>query len=114
MALVFHILVLLLLSLTYSSADNPSGNYCNKNTIIKQNPGFFNQELGIFFDEIISKAVKPSSGGLRKDKKKLSNFETLYALVQCIKDLSPVSCSQCLAIAIQNFEGFCSNSKGCR
>lgn len=222
MASVFNILVLLLLSLTYSSADKSLGKYCNKNTIISSsspisanidhlladvvtkfmqgatfveasygdgndtvyglaqcrgdvgpkdclaciqdaaqqvrklcpkqsdariwydycflrytqepfygnvdtsygilyknvanvtNPDFFNQELGKIFDDINSKAVKPSSGGLGKDKKKLSNFETLYALVQCTRDLSPVSCSQCLAIAIQNFEGFCSNSKGCR
>ncbi|XP_021749858.1 cysteine-rich repeat secretory protein 55-like [Chenopodium quinoa] len=85
-----------------------------KNTENVTNPVMFNKELGNIFDKIDSKAVKPSSGGLGKDQKKLTNFETLYALVQCTRDLSPLSCGQCLAQAIQNFEGFCSNSIGCR
>ncbi|XP_021719922.1 cysteine-rich repeat secretory protein 55-like [Chenopodium quinoa] len=85
-----------------------------KNIANVTNPDVFNQELGNMFDRIDSKAVKPSSGGLGKDQKKVTDFETLYALVQCTRDLSPMSCAQCLAQAIRNFEGYCSNSKGCR
>lgn len=78
------------------------------------NPDSFNKELGKMFDKIDSKAIQPSSEGLGKDQKKISDFDTLYGLVQCTRDLSPLSCAQCLAIAIQNFEGFCSDKKGCR
>ncbi|KAI3964121.1 hypothetical protein MKW92_005232 [Papaver armeniacum] len=44
---------------------------------------------------------------------KLSEFETLYSLVQCTRDLSKFACSQCLATAVGNY-GFCKDKKGCR
>ncbi|XP_075519667.1 cysteine-rich repeat secretory protein 55-like [Primulina tabacum] len=79
-------------------------------------PDVFNKKLGALVDQIESKAVKlPGSKGLGKAETAISNFETLYALVQCTRDLSPINCAQCLAIAIGNgFTTYCKDKKGCR
>ncbi|XVE72680.1 hypothetical protein DITRI_Ditri11bG0058200 [Diplodiscus trichospermus] len=61
-----------------------------------------------------SEALMPMNEGLGKRKTKLSPFLTLYALVQCTRDLSQIDCAQCLAIAVGNFPNFCYNRKGCR
>ncbi|KAI3760294.1 hypothetical protein L1987_50687 [Smallanthus sonchifolius] len=72
----------------------------------------FNRALGALMYQINTIAVGPSSKGIGKGETKLSDFETLYALSQCTRDLSPFSCRQCLEIA--NGETFCDNKKGCR
>ncbi|KAH6826956.1 hypothetical protein C2S53_013301 [Perilla frutescens var. hirtella] len=78
-------------------------------------PGVFNTKLGALMDRISLEAVKkPSSKGLGKGKSDVSEFVRLYALVQCTRDLSAISCAQCLAIGISNFSRFCGNKKGCR
>nr|GMD18741.1 cysteine-rich repeat secretory protein 55-like [Ipomoea batatas] len=78
-------------------------------------PESFNKKLGNLVDGISKAAVVPENRGLGKGKTKLSDFLTLYALVQCTRDLSPVNCAQCLAIAVgNNFPGFCNEKKGCR
>ncbi|KAK9993131.1 hypothetical protein SO802_022834 [Lithocarpus litseifolius] len=77
-------------------------------------PDTFNKELGTLFDQIRAQAVETRNEGLGKGKTKLSTFVTLYALVQCTRDLAPVDCAQCLAIAAGNFENFCKDRKGCR
>ena len=77
-------------------------------------PEDFNKELGALMDHIRAQAVVPSEEGLGKGKSVLSPFVTLYALVQCTRDLSEISCAQCLSIAVNNFPNFCSNRKGCR
>ncbi|KAF5446470.1 hypothetical protein F2P56_032098 [Juglans regia] len=77
-------------------------------------PENFNKELGALMDEIRARAVEPKNEGLGKGDTKLSPFVTLYALVQCTRDLSQIDCAQCLAIAVANFETFCENQKGCR
>ncbi|XP_073146257.1 cysteine-rich repeat secretory protein 55-like [Henckelia pumila] len=78
-------------------------------------PNVFNEKLEALADKIKSEAVKlPGSKGLGKAETELSAFETLYGLVQCTRDLSPISCAQCLAIAIENFATFCHGKKGCR
>ncbi|GAA0161130.1 hypothetical protein LIER_39170 [Lithospermum erythrorhizon] len=74
----------------------------------------FNKSLGNLVDEVSSQAVKNGNKGLGKGKKKLSDFLTLYALVQCTRDLEPLSCAQCLAIAVGNFPTYCDNKQGCR
>uniref|UniRef100_A0A7N2RB86 Gnk2-homologous domain-containing protein n=1 Tax=Quercus lobata TaxID=97700 RepID=A0A7N2RB86_QUELO len=77
-------------------------------------PDTFNKELGTLFDQIRAQAVETRNEGLGKGKTKLSTFVTLYALVQCTRDLALVDCAQCLAIAAGNFEKFCKDRKGCR
>ncbi|KAK1436968.1 hypothetical protein QVD17_02752 [Tagetes erecta] len=78
-------------------------------------PKTFNSALGALMDRINTKASAPGNKGIAKDKTKLSDFETLYALSQCTRDLSQLSCRQCLAIAVgNNFPNFCGNKKGCR
>ncbi|GFZ01845.1 receptor-like protein kinase-related family protein [Actinidia rufa] len=77
-------------------------------------PETFNKELATLTDRITSKAVVAGNKGNGRDKTKLTPFLTLYALVQCTRDLSPLFCSQCLAIATGNFQTICNNRKGCR
>ncbi|CAJ1920699.1 unnamed protein product [Sphenostylis stenocarpa] len=77
-------------------------------------PEAFNKKLGALMDHIRAQAVMPNEKGLGKGKSVLSPFVTLYALVQCTRDLSEISCAQCLAIAVNNFANFCSHRKGCR
>ncbi|GMH20841.1 hypothetical protein Nepgr_022683 [Nepenthes gracilis] len=85
-----------------------------KNVEDVTDPDSFNKALGALFDRIDSEATKPENQGLGKAKTKLSPFVTLYGLVQCTRDISELDCAQCLATAIENFQGFCSNKKGCR
>ncbi|GMI69197.1 hypothetical protein like AT5G48540 [Hibiscus trionum] len=77
-------------------------------------PQSFNKELGDLMDNIRSEAVMPKNEGLGKGKSELSPFVTLYALVQCTRDVPQIDCAQCLAIAVGNFPNFCNNRKGCR
>ncbi|KAG6630908.1 hypothetical protein I3843_13G045000 [Carya illinoinensis] len=86
--------------------------YFNVNNVT--DPENFNKELGALMDEIRARAIEPKNEGLGKGVTKLSPFVTLYALVQCTRDLSQIDCAQCLAIAVANFETFCENRKGCR
>lgn len=79
------------------------------------NPDTFNKELGTLTDKIRSEAVRPGKKSFATGKSKVSSpFVTLYALVQCTRDLSQLSCAQCLATAISNFDRACSNKEGCR
>ncbi|KAM3683548.1 hypothetical protein ACB098_12G156200 [Castanea mollissima] len=53
-------------------------------------PDTFNKELGTLIGQIRAQAVETKNEGLGKVKTKLSTFVTLYALVQCTRDLSLV------------------------
>ena len=76
-------------------------------------PDTFNKELGTLIGQISAQAVETKNGGLGEGKTKLSTFVTLYALVQCTRDLSLVDCAQC-GHCCGNFEKFCKDRKGCR
>ncbi|KAI3450803.1 hypothetical protein Pfo_007468 [Paulownia fortunei] len=77
-------------------------------------PDVFNKKLAALMNQISSEAVKPASKRLGKGESDISSFTSLYALVQCTRDLSKLNCAQCLAIAIGNFPTVCGNKKGCR
>ncbi|XP_019178464.1 PREDICTED: cysteine-rich repeat secretory protein 55-like [Ipomoea nil] len=78
-------------------------------------PEGFSRKLRNLVSEISKQAISPENQGLGKGKRKISAFLTLYALVQCSRDLAPVDCAQCIAIAVgDNFQSFCKDSKGCR
>ncbi|XP_031099642.1 cysteine-rich repeat secretory protein 55-like [Ipomoea triloba] len=78
-------------------------------------PEGFSRKLRNLMSEISKEAISPENQGLGKGKRKISAFQNLYALVQCTKDLAPVDCAQCIAIAVgDNFQSFCKDSKGCR
>lgn len=77
-------------------------------------PDTFNEKLGTLSDKISSEAVMPGNKGLGRGKKELSPSLTLYELAQCTRDLSQLSCAQCLSTAIGNFSNFCNNKQGCR
>lgn len=84
------------------------------NTQNVTDPATFNKRLGALMDKIDSEAVEAGNNGLGKGESELSPFETIYALVQCTRDLSNLNCAQCLSIAISNFPVICDNRRGCR
>ncbi|KAJ0547775.1 putative Gnk2-like domain-containing protein [Helianthus annuus] len=75
-------------------------------------PETFNEALGALMYRTNLLAAAPGSKGVGTGETKLSDFVTLYALSQCTRDLSPLLCRQCLAIALG--QTFCANKKGCR
>ena len=86
--------------------------YVNVETV--SDPDSFNKKLGALMDRVRKDATKPSNNGLGKGETEISPFLTLYALGQCTRDLAPIDCAQCLAIAVGNFPNFCKDRKGCR
>lgn len=99
----------------FGQVDTGFGIYIyNVQNVTDPDPDTFNKELGALMDKIRSEAVLPANKGLGKGKTKLTPFNTLYALVQCTRDLSKQGCAECLAIAISNFPKFCNDKKGCR
>lgn len=75
----------------------------------------FDRKAGDLMNRVVKQAlVLPSSRGLGRDKTEFSAFVTIYGLVQCTRDLSQLSCAQCLAIAIGNFPKYCQYRKGCQ
>lgn len=92
---------------------NPGIIYFNVRNVT--DPDTFNKQLGNLTDKIRSEAVLPGKKSFATGKTKVSSpFLTLYALVQCTRDLSQLSCAQCLATAISNYDGACSDKEGCR
>ncbi|XP_059295954.1 cysteine-rich repeat secretory protein 55-like [Lycium ferocissimum] len=75
---------------------------------------FFNKKLEQLKNQITAEAIVPKNKGLGKGKSKLSPFLTLYALMQCTRDIPEIDCAQCLAVAVGNFPTICLNKKGCR
>ncbi|MCL7028599.1 hypothetical protein MKW94_013280 [Papaver nudicaule] len=83
-------------------------------------PAAFAKVLGELTDKVVDEALvrltmdRKNRIGYAKGETKLTTFTTLYSLVQCTRDLSKSACSQCLATAIANYDGFCKDKKGCR
>ncbi|CAI0387423.1 unnamed protein product [Linum tenue] len=79
-------------------------------------PETFNAKLAGLEDEVRSQAVKPGSKGIGKGETKLlpPSAETIYAVVQCTRDLAAADCGRCLAAAVGYFADYCENKKGCR
>ncbi|XP_028126015.1 cysteine-rich receptor-like protein kinase 15 isoform X3 [Camellia sinensis] len=59
-------------------------------------------------------AFNPSYGMYATGAVNFTDTETIYALVQCTRDLSPYDCNTCLEIAIANTSSCCSESRGAR
>lgn len=77
-------------------------------------PVTFNNQLETLTDKIRSEAVVPGKKSFATGKSRVSPFITLYSSVQCTRDLSQLSCAQCLATAISNYPRACSDKEGCR
>ncbi|KAF2284579.1 hypothetical protein GH714_027276 [Hevea brasiliensis] len=98
----------------FRTQQRKSANAVRTKLMQEFDPEDFNKKLGSLIDKIRSQAVMPKNEGLGKGESNLSSFLTVYALVQCTRDLAVIDCAQCLAIAVGNFPNFCNNKKGCR
>ncbi|KAH7675701.1 Non-specific serine/threonine protein kinase protein, partial [Dioscorea alata] len=87
--------------------------YYLKNPRNASDPIVFNQRL----DNLMS-AVSPeaSQSTLRFSvgTANLSDFETIYVMLECTRDLSADSCGQCLDQVIAYLQAYCSGAIGCQ
>uniref|UniRef100_A0A1D1XH13 Cysteine-rich repeat secretory protein 55 n=1 Tax=Anthurium amnicola TaxID=1678845 RepID=A0A1D1XH13_9ARAE len=74
----------------------------------------FDRELGKVMGRVRAMAVAPANRGLGRAQTDFTPLVTVYALGQCTRDLPPLGCAQCVAIAVANFPNFCRHRKGCR
>ncbi|KAK7391008.1 hypothetical protein VNO78_19286 [Psophocarpus tetragonolobus] len=75
----------------------------------------FNKVLGNLMSNLRGTAILGDSR--RKyaaDNATATNFQTIYAFVQCTPDLSQQDCNNCLDGAISQIPGCCINNTGCR
>ncbi|XP_031492653.1 cysteine-rich repeat secretory protein 55-like [Nymphaea colorata] len=89
--------------------------YWNVNTVT--DTAMFERKLKGVMDSVRGQALKPNSGGLGRDKVKLSPFNELYGLAQCTGDLPTAQCESCLADAYTYFQdngSLCKDQQGCR
>ncbi|KAG9458227.1 hypothetical protein H6P81_002735 [Aristolochia fimbriata] len=77
-------------------------------------PENFENKLGVLMGEVREQGTSSRSRGLGKGETEFTPFVTIYALVQCTRDLQRLQCAQCLATAVSNFPNFCKYKKGCR
>ncbi|XP_068661236.1 cysteine-rich repeat secretory protein 55-like [Aristolochia californica] len=77
-------------------------------------PEAFEKTLGNLMDGVRAQAIQPKNRGLGKDKTKFTPSVTIYALIQCTRDLPALQCAQCSATAVSNYDNFCKYKKGCR
>ncbi|KAG9458228.1 hypothetical protein H6P81_002736 [Aristolochia fimbriata] len=87
----------------------------NVNDINATNPEKFDEEVGGLLKRVREEAVVPENRGLGKGQTLFeSSFVTIYGLVQCNGDLSPLLCDQCLSIGIGKLPEFCKGKVGCQ
>ncbi|KAK6940456.1 hypothetical protein RJ641_029987, partial [Dillenia turbinata] len=70
--------------------------------------GHVDTAFGIFYINV-ENATDPKTFD-----KKLGSLLDDVESEACIRDLPPLSCAQCTAIAVGNFPTFCPDRKGCR
>ncbi|XP_047339688.1 cysteine-rich receptor-like protein kinase 15 [Impatiens glandulifera] len=69
------------------------------------NPNQLSQVLSVTMNELIKKAVNTTTipPYFQTGEAKLTDFETLYCLVQCTPDITMFGCNRCLQIALTNY-----------
>ncbi|KAL9256876.1 Cysteine-rich repeat secretory protein 55-like protein [Drosera capensis] len=80
--------------------------------------GFAKKRYDLFMKDIGSQIVKPWNQGFGKSVSQLDDYDALYGLASCTKDLtlyvSSTMALQALAAAVEQFQKICGNSIGCR
>ncbi|MQL67839.1 hypothetical protein Taro_000120 [Colocasia esculenta] len=84
------------------------------NTESAENPAAFDKAAGKLMTSVRAKASVAGNRGLGRGKVQFSPYVTIYALADCTRDLSPLSCAQCLAAAVGKFPDYCEYRKGCQ
>ncbi|XP_047339691.1 cysteine-rich receptor-like protein kinase 44 [Impatiens glandulifera] len=70
------------------------------------NPSQFNQVLSDTMNGLINNITAPSY--FLTGEAKVSNFQTLYSLVQCTPDITSFECNRCLQVALGDYPKCCS------
>ncbi|KAK4774637.1 hypothetical protein SAY86_009572 [Trapa natans] len=97
----------------FNQVDTGFGIYKTGKKNVLIDPKTFDKGLGALIAQVKSEAVKPGNRGFGKGEVKLSPSATLYALVQCTRDMSPANCGKCLSAAVETFRPLCENRTGC-
>ncbi|XP_068669210.1 cysteine-rich receptor-like protein kinase 15 isoform X2 [Aristolochia californica] len=85
------------------------------NTQNTTNPTLFNQQLGNLTNRLVLQAVDGPSGRLfATGQVAFNDFQTIYGLLQCTRDLSKDDCRTCLQTAVSRIRMCCENKQGGR
>ncbi|KAF3777361.1 putative cysteine-rich receptor-like protein kinase 23 [Nymphaea thermarum] len=88
---------------------------CKPSAENTSNPTSFDENLRLLFSNLTSKAVQSSPNHLFATGKTLfPDSQTIYALVQCVKDISADQCGWCLRNASGDIEGCFNGREGDR
>ncbi|XP_049936335.1 uncharacterized protein LOC116263662 [Nymphaea colorata] len=88
---------------------------CQPSAENTSNPTSFDENLRILFSNLTSKAVQSSSTHFfATGKTLLPDSQTIYALVQCVRDISADQCVWCLRNASADIEGCFNGRQGGR
>nr|GMC81479.1 putative receptor-like protein kinase At4g00960 [Ipomoea batatas] len=95
-----------------SISNNPVAYFWNSRNVTSMEQ--FNQDLWKFLDGLVNKAANNGSSFLKfaADKTTGPDSQPIYALVQCIPDLSAQECSACLNSSFQEIRIKCDNCYG--
>ena len=76
----------------------------------------FNRQVNMTMTDLKSQASKVPAGADKfgVNQVNISEFQTLYILVQCTPDLSNTDCNSCLQAAINHLRIYCSGKQGRR
>ncbi|XP_068669528.1 antimicrobial ginkbilobin-2-like protein [Aristolochia californica] len=85
------------------------------NTLNTTNPNLFNQLLRNLTNRLVSQAVDGPSGRLfASNQVGFNDFQTIYVLLQCTRDLSRDDCRTCLQTTVSQIPTCCDNKQGGR
>ncbi|XP_060173296.1 cysteine-rich receptor-like protein kinase 25 [Lycium barbarum] len=99
-----------------SIINNPGIPYVRRNPFTTDEQSRFKQKLREMMDDMVTQAASDRSIGKRfvTRETKLSSDITIYALAQCIPDISSSDCHKCLGNATNVFHKCCDEYRGAR
>uniref|UniRef100_A0A0E0KC03 Gnk2-homologous domain-containing protein n=1 Tax=Oryza punctata TaxID=4537 RepID=A0A0E0KC03_ORYPU len=74
----------------------------------------FQKAVGKVMSKATAQVTQAGSGGLGRVKDQYTPFVNIYGFAQCTRDLSPLTCAQCLSTAVSRFGQNCGAQQGCR
>nr|ACG28478.1 serine/threonine kinase-like protein [Zea mays] len=97
----------------FGQADTDAG-VILVNVQAMDNPKAFEKAVGKVMGKATAQASAAGSAGLGRDKEQYTPFVSIYGLAQCTRDLTPLTCAQCLSTALSRFGDYCGAQQGCQ
>ncbi|BAF11636.1 cysteine-rich repeat secretory protein 55 [Oryza sativa Japonica Group] len=97
----------------FGQADTDNG-VIMENVQAMDNAKAFQKAVGKVMSKATAQVSQAGSGGLGRVKDQYTPFINIYGFAQCTRDLSPLTCAQCLSTAVSRFDQYCGAQQGCR